>query len=84
MKEKITRSASSKRVRELISLAEKAGLLRLKVGEVEFEFGTKPRTASVIDKPSNPIETVSERIPTDEEFLDWSSPHYDALHAQKS
>lgn len=73
------RAVSSRRVKELISIAQKAGLKHLKVGEIELEFGPQSRLHSSVDKPSKLPETKVETLPTDEELLNWSSPHFDHL-----
>ena len=68
---------SSRRVKELILIAQKAGLKHLRVGEIELEFGPQSRVNSSIDKPAKGIETKVEQAPSDEELLNWSSPHFD-------
>ncbi len=73
-----TRSASRKRIQELIRLAQRAGLKRLKVGEIELELGPVSRMNSV-DKADKETETKTEAPPTDEELLNWSAPMFDQV-----
>lgn len=76
-KEKTHRSVSKKRVQEFISMARKAGLKSLKVGEIEFELNPVSSMSAKLDKPMKAAETVSQELmPTDEDLLNWSVPDF--------
>ena len=77
MVKKIERAASSRRVKELINIAQRMGLAELEVGDIKLKFDPRAFQVVGVDKAAVPVETKSERIPTDEELLNWSSPHFD-------
>ena len=78
---KLTRSISSKRLTALINVARKSGLKRLKVGDVEFELGVAPQP---VDKKSIEPEPEVERMPTEDEMLNWSTPFYDDIRETRA
>ncbi len=76
-KEKMHRSVSKKRVQEFISMARKAGLRSLKVGEIEFELNPLSTFNAKVDKSKKPTETVNQELmPSDDELLHWSTPDF--------
>lgn len=73
-----------KDIAKLVRFARKNGLKRLKCGDIEFEFTQGPMQEARIPRnaPGEPI-TTDERPPSEDEFLLWSTPHFDQLRAER-
>lgn len=70
----IVRAPSTKRIKQLIKVAQSMGVKRLRVGEVEFELYPQSVINKSVDKTDTAIDSKSERIPTADELLFHSSP----------
>lgn len=73
-----------KDIAKLVRFARKQGLKRLKCGDIEFEFTQGPVQAAKAGKitAGEPL-TTDERPPSEDEFLLWSTPHFDQLRAER-
>jgi hypothetical protein len=80
----MNRGPSKKRIQDLIELARKHGLKYLKAGEVEFELSPGSATSKLVDNGTPETETKVEREPTEDEMLNYSSPFYDQIRADRS
>lgn len=69
-----------------IKFARKHGLKRLKIGEIDFEF-SHPQAATIPGKKDTiggaPLND-SERMPTEDEMLLWSTSAYDDVRADRT
>jgi hypothetical protein len=81
---KITRGPSKKRITDLVTLARRLGIKHLRAGEVEFELAPMSQIPKTIDNPKDPKQTETEREPTEDEMLLYSTASYDQMRADRA